>query len=244
MPGKPMSISSRSGVAPSTNCSAASASPTLCATMSSSSSSIVRLAAASALSSTIRTCTRRILLAGTCTGPAGCSPMEHAHARDMAIVDTELTGVNASIEVSSGAFGYNEPIPAQYTADGEGVSPPLEWRCVPLNAEAVVVVVEDADSPTSLPVVHSIMWDLPGTDASLPEGALQDKRCSANDGLAATRLPPDPPPGIGVPAYVLPAFGLDAVPRFEARRGRAELLNEIKGRVIAQGLLSRPYERH
>ena len=54
--------------------------------------------------------------------------MEHAHASDMAIADTELTGVNASIEVSSGAFGYNEPIPAQYTADGEGLSPPLEWR--------------------------------------------------------------------------------------------------------------------
>ena len=60
--------------------------------------------------------------------------MEHAHARDMAIVDTELTGVNASIEVSSGAFGYNEPIPAEYTADGDGLSPPLEWRCVPMCA--------------------------------------------------------------------------------------------------------------
>ena len=36
----------------------------------------------------------------------------------MAIVDTELTGVNASIEVSSGAFGYNEPIPPQYTQTG------------------------------------------------------------------------------------------------------------------------------
>ena len=122
--------------------------------------------------------------------------MEHAHARDMAIADTELTGVNASIEVSSGAFGYHEPIPVQYTADGDGLSPPLEWHCVPMSAEAVVVLVEDADSPTSLPVVHSIMWDLPGTDASLPEGALKDKRCAANDGLAATWLPPDPPAGM------------------------------------------------
>jgi Raf kinase inhibitor-like YbhB/YbcL family protein len=170
--------------------------------------------------------------------------MEHAHARDMAIVDTELTGVNASIEVSSGAFGYNEPIPAQYTADGEGVSPPLEWRCVPLNAEAVVVVVEDADSPTALPVVHSIMWDLPGTDASLPEGALKDERCAANDGLAATWLPPDPPPGHGQHRYVFQVFALDTVPRFESRPGRTELLDKIKGHVIAKGLLIGTYERH
>ena len=170
--------------------------------------------------------------------------MEHAHARDMAIVDTELTGVNASIEVSSGAFGYNEPIPAQYTADGDGLSPPLEWRCVPMSAEAVVVVVEDADSPTSLPVVHSIMWDLPGTDASLPEGALKDKRCAANDGLAATWLPPDPPPGHGQHRYVFQVFALDTVPRFESRPGRTELLDKIKGHVLAKGLLIGTYERH
>ena len=52
-----------------------------------------------------------------------CLSMEHAqahadaHARDMAIADTALTGINASIEVSSSAFGYDEPIPMLYTAD-------------------------------------------------------------------------------------------------------------------------------
>jgi Raf kinase inhibitor-like YbhB/YbcL family protein len=171
--------------------------------------------------------------------------MEHAHsrAREMAIADTELTGVNASIEVTSTAFGYNEPIPPQYTADGEGLSPPLEWRGVPLSAEAVVVLVEDADSPTSLPAVHSIMWDLPGADASLPEGALKDKRCAANDGLAATWLPPDPPRGDGAHRYVFQVFALDDFPRFEGRPGRTELLDKIKGHVIAKGLLIGTYER-
>jgi Raf kinase inhibitor-like YbhB/YbcL family protein len=169
--------------------------------------------------------------------------MEHAHARDMAIADTELTGVNASIEVTSPAFGYNEPIPPQYTADGEGLSPPFEWRCVPMNAEAVVVLVEDADSPTSRPQVHAIMWDLPGTDASLPEGALQDKRCAANDALAATWLPPDPPPGHGTHRYVFQVFALDDVPRFESRPGRTALLDKIKGHVIAKGLLIGTYGR-
>jgi Raf kinase inhibitor-like YbhB/YbcL family protein len=167
----------------------------------------------------------------------------HAHARDMAVADTALTGINASIEVSSSAFGYNEPIPMQYTADGEGLSPPLEWRCVPLNAEAVVVLVEDADSPTPLPMVHAIMWDLPGTDASLPEGTLPDKRCAGKDALAATWLPPDPPPGHGEHRYVFQVFALDTVPRFESRPGRTELLEKIKGHVIAKGLLIGTYER-
>ncbi len=176
-----------------------------------------------------------------------------AGAEDLAIADTELTGVNASIEVSSAAFGYNEPIPAQYTADGDGISPPLEWRGVPMNAEAVVVLIEDADSPTPRPLVHAIVWDLPGSDASLPEGALPGTRGAGKDpagehlgrnsALSPGWLPPDPPAGHGAHRYVFQVFALDIIPRFESRPGRAELLDKIKGHVIAKGLLIGTYER-
>jgi Raf kinase inhibitor-like YbhB/YbcL family protein len=169
--------------------------------------------------------------------------MEPGRAGQLTIVDSELTGVNASIEVSSHAFGYNEPIPVQYTADGDGLSPPLKWSGVPMNAEAVVVLVEDADSPTSGPLVHALVWDLPGSDASLPEGTLPDQRCAANDALAATWLPPDPPPGRGAHRYIFQVFALDIVPRFGSQPGRAELLDKIKGHVIAKGLLIGTYER-
>jgi Raf kinase inhibitor-like YbhB/YbcL family protein len=174
-----------------------------------------------------------------------------AGAEDLAIADTELTGVNASIGVSSPAFGYNEPIPALYTADGEGCSPPLEWRGVPMNAEAVVLLIEDADSPTPHPMVHAIVWDLPGSDASLPEGALPSAQGAAaakdhlgrNSMLSASYLPPDPPPGHGPHRYVFQVFALDVVPRFESTPGRHELLERIKGHVIAKGLLIGTYER-
>ena len=169
--------------------------------------------------------------------------MEHGSAGQLTIVDTDLTGVNASIEVSSAAFDHNEPIPVQYTADGAGLSPPIKWRGVPMNAEAVVVLVEDADSPTPRPLVHAIMWDLPGSDASLPEGVLPDKRCAANEALTATWLPPDPPPGHGAHRYVFQVFALDIVPRFDSRPGRSALLDKIKGHVIAKGLLIGTYAR-
>lgn len=157
----------------------------------------------------------------------------------MATADTELTGVNASIEVSSVAFEAEGQIPPQYTSDGEGLSPPFEWHGVPMNAEAVVVLIEDADSATPRP--HAIVWDLPGIDASLPEGALPCK-CASGAALAATWLPPDPPPG-DVHRYVFQVFALDTVPRFESRPGRTELLEKIKGHVIAKGQLVGTYER-
>jgi Raf kinase inhibitor-like YbhB/YbcL family protein len=173
-----------------------------------------------------------------------------AGAEDLAIADTELTGVNASIQVSSPAFRYNEVIPAKYTADGEGISPPLEWRGVPPNAEAVVLLVEDADSPTPDPFVHAIVWDLPGTDASLPDGALPSSAKPAptnalgrNSYLSPNYVPPDPPPGHGRHRYVFQVLALDAAPRFDSPPGRGALMEKIKGHVIAKGLLIGTYER-
>lgn len=173
-----------------------------------------------------------------------------AGAEELAIADTELTGVNASIEVSSPVFEYNGPIPEKYTADGAGVSPPIEWAGVPPNAEAVVLLVEDADSPTPEPFVHAIVWDLPGSDVAIPEGALASKRDdSAMDAMGrnsyfnASYLPPDPPPGHGTHRYVFQVFALDIVPRFESPPGRAALLEQIRGHVISKGLLIGTYGR-
>jgi Raf kinase inhibitor-like YbhB/YbcL family protein len=173
-----------------------------------------------------------------------------AGAEDLTVVDTELTGVNASIEVTSPAFGYMQTIPARYTADGEGLSPPLEWRCVPTNADAVILLIEDADSPTPRPMVHAIVWDLPGSDASLPEGALPSASAAApkdalgrNSLLSYSYLPPDPPRGHGPHRYVFQVLALDATPRFASAPGRAALLEKINGHVIAKGMLIGTYER-
>jgi Raf kinase inhibitor-like YbhB/YbcL family protein len=173
-----------------------------------------------------------------------------AGAEDLAVADTELTGVNACIEVTSPAFGYKERIPQRYTADGEGMFPPLDWRGVPMSAEAIVLLVEDADSPTPRPLVHAIAWDLPGSDGSLPEGALPNARdgeaeeaLGRNSLMSASYLPPDPPRGHGEHRYVFQIFALDIVPRFESPPGRGELLDTIRGHVIAKGLLIGTYER-
>lgn len=174
-----------------------------------------------------------------------------AGAKGLTIADTELTGVDACIEVSSPAFGYQQPIPPRYTADGSGLSPPLDWRGVPSSAEAVALLIEDADSPTPQPVVHAIAWDLPGSDASLPEGALPraDSASPARHALGrnATRspayLPPDPPRGHGPHRYAFQVFALDAPLRYASPPGRAALLASIRGHVIAKGLLIGTYER-
>ena len=72
-----------------------------------------------------------------------------------AFMAVDLRGGMASIVVASLAFADHAPIPERYTADGEGVSPPLQWSGVPEQAASVLLIVEDADAPTPNPLVHT-----------------------------------------------------------------------------------------
>ena len=164
----------------------------------------------------------------------------------------DLRAGMASIAVTSLAFVDHAPIPALYTADGRGESPPLQWLGAPVDAGSLALIVEDADAPTPHPLVHAIVVDLVVGDGSgaIAEGALSSEdeeatglRLGRNSYLATGWLPPDPPPGRGVHRYIFQVLALDIVPRFESQPGRAELLDKIKGHVIAKGLLIGTYER-
>ena len=76
-----------------------------------------------------------------------------------------------SLRVESPAFGDAQPIPTRYTADADGLSPPLRWTGAPPGTQCVALVVEDADAPTWEPLVHLLAPCLP-VEGELEEGAL------------------------------------------------------------------------
>lgn len=156
----------------------------------------------------------------------------------------------AAIDVHSLAFADHAPIPAQYTADGPGLSPPLHWGGVPPGAASVLLIVEDADAPTPQPLVHAIAVDLPPQDTSLAEGALKSPdhegtgvKTGRNSYLQTGWLPPDPPPGHGVHRYAFQVFALAAGPAFTSTPGRDAVVEALHERALASGCLIGTYER-
>ena len=162
----------------------------------------------------------------------------------------DLRAGMAALTVSSLAFVDHAPIPARYTADGPGVSPPLQWSGVPSDAASLVLIVEDADAPTPQPLVHAIVVGLDGADGALAEAALPSRdhdgsglRVGRNSYLQAAWLPPDPPPGHGVHRYVFQVFALEAGASFDGEPGRDALLEAIRDHGLASGCLVGTYER-
>ena len=155
-----------------------------------------------------------------------------------------------AIKVSSLAFADHAPIPARYTADGEGVSPPLHWSGIPAGAASLVLIVEDADAPVPQPLVHAIVVDLEPADGAFPEGALKspghegrDVHEGRNSYLMAGWLPPDPPPGHGQHRYAFQMFALGPGEPFKGTPGRDDVMEEVRLRGLASGLLIGTYER-
>ncbi len=168
----------------------------------------------------------------------------------------------AAITVSSLAFADHQPIPQKYTADGAGFSPPLHWAGVPAAAREVVLIVEDADSPTPMPLVHAIAHGLPVESAdgggavqakgigALAEGALSavgdavpTVPMGRNSLLQASWLPPDPPPGHGVHRLVFQIFALADGDPLPSTPGRDALREALQQRGLASGWLIGTYER-
>jgi Raf kinase inhibitor-like YbhB/YbcL family protein len=153
------------------------------------------------------------------------------------------------ITVESPTFVFNGCLPKRYTADGEGISPPLSWDDCPAGTASIAIIVEDADSPTPHPLVHVIAVDLPADARSLPEGAMTDTQqggeleMGSNSFFKHAWLPPDPPPGHGEHRYVFQVFALQAGAAFSKTVGRSEFIKAILDRAIAVGCLIGLYER-
>jgi Raf kinase inhibitor-like YbhB/YbcL family protein len=155
-----------------------------------------------------------------------------------------------TITLESSAFADEGRIPKTFTLDGEGISPSLSWRGVPSEAQSLVLIVEDADSPTPMPLVHALVWDLAPRDNELPAGALASPHHIGDIGsmgLNAFRkaeyLPPDPPPGHGPHRYEFQLFALDRRLEFARPPLRDVLVHAMWDHVIAKAVLIGVYER-
>ena len=175
-----------------------------------------------------------------------------AGADKLAIVQPGLGGGFGTLDLSSPAFADTAMLPPRFTADGEGVSPPLVWGNVPAGTAMLALLVEDPDAPALQPLVHAIVWGLPADAGRLAEGAIAGDGAGTaaggdvgrNSYLSQGWLPLDPPTGHGEHRYVFQLFALGAgTPHPGETPGRAAVLDAMAGHVLAAGLLVGVYSR-
>jgi phosphatidylethanolamine-binding protein (PEBP) family uncharacterized protein len=122
---------------------------------------------------------------------------------------------------------------------------------MPEGAQSLALLVEDPDAPALQPLVHAIVWGLPGDEHRLAEGAISADGDGSTDGRDVGRssffregwLPPDPPTGHGRHDYVFQLFALSGSSGNDPSPGRSDFVDQLRGRVLAAGVLVGTYSR-
>jgi len=147
------------------------------------------------------------------------------------------------ITLTSDAFADGDDIPAMFTCDGEGVSPPLSWSNVPEGTESFALVVDDPDAPRKV-WVHWVAWAIAGDERSLPagvapelDGFVQGRNDSGDNGWTGPCPPDDSDPH----RYEFRLFAVEFVPDLPADTTRDELYRALDHRVLAIGELTGVY---
>lgn len=149
---------------------------------------------------------------------------------------------NQTLAVASSAFSDGRRIPTKYTADGEGLAPPIAWDNQPESTRSMVVICEDPDAPRPMPFVHWLAYGLPSAAGSTDKAAAFGRE-GKNSTMRLGFTPPAPPPGHGPHCYHFEVFALDTVLELEPGAGRSALIEAMRGHVLAWGETVGIYER-
>jgi Raf kinase inhibitor-like YbhB/YbcL family protein len=151
-----------------------------------------------------------------------------------------------SLDFSSVAFAAGEAIPAQYTCDGDDISPPLRWGDPPTGTQNYALIVDDPDAPGGT-WVHWVLYHVPAAARSLPEAVppqaqLEDgSRHGRNSWKRADYGGPCPPRGTH--RYFFKLYALDSPLDLEPGASKEQLLQAMDGHVLAQAELIGTYSR-
>lgn len=149
--------------------------------------------------------------------------------------------MDMQIIISSSIFSEGGDIPLEYTCDGDDLSPPLAWSGVPVEAQSLVLIVDDPDAPIGT-FVHWVLYDLPSDTKSLPEGVEGVGTEGLNDFRDLGYKGPCPPKG---PAhrYFFKIYALDEPINLKPGATKSEVEEAMQGHILAEGQLIGKYRR-
>lgn len=187
--------------------------------------------------------TASVLLMLTVLGGCGCRQSAPPAAPTS---NTSTTAPRAAdgFTLESSAFANGQAMPAKYTADGAGLSPPLSWGKPPAGTVELALVCEDTDAPGGA-FGHWVVWGLPLSMRSLPEGAgatgagfTQGRNDFGQSGYGG----PAPPAG-ALHHYHFRLLALDAPVGLAPDADLRALQRAVADNVIAEAELVGTYKR-
>ncbi len=149
-----------------------------------------------------------------------------------------LTAMQTTMNVSSPAFEEGKTIPQEYSCQGLNNNPPLTFSQIPGNTVSLVLFMEDPDAPGG-GFDHWVMFNIP------PVAGIKSGEAPGTEGLNTkgdTKYT-GPCPPTGVHHYHFKVYALDTKLDLEKGASKANVIENMKGHVLASGELMGVYTK-
>jgi Raf kinase inhibitor-like YbhB/YbcL family protein len=144
----------------------------------------------------------------------------------------------STLIVKSSAFEDNGFIPAKYTCDGDGISPPLTIGNLPQETKSLALIIDDPDAPAGT-FDHWIMWNIP------PKEKIEENTAPGKEGKNGKKenkyAPPCPPSGTH--HYHFKVYALDTMLELYDNTDKKSLMKAMEGHILTTGKLIGIYKK-
>ncbi len=151
-----------------------------------------------------------------------------------------------TMKMESSVFSEGGMIPEKYSCDGDDMSPPLAWSGIPAHTISLALICDDPDAPAGT-WVHWVVFNIPPQSTGFKESVTADKKLAdgsvqgTNDFRNIGYGGPCPPGGTH--RYFFKLYALDTKLELEAGATKWQLVQAMKGHVLAEAQLMGKYKR-
>ncbi len=149
------------------------------------------------------------------------------------------------MKLTSTVFEHEGKIPSKYTCDGENVNPPLVFSGIPQNAKSLVLIMEDPDVPKHLRPDgmwnHWVVFNIPPDTKGVNEN--QEPKGTAGITTSNKLKYGGPCPPDREHRYFFKLYALDTTLDLKQGATKEQVLEAIKGHVLAEAELMGRYQR-
>jgi Raf kinase inhibitor-like YbhB/YbcL family protein len=139
--------------------------------------------------------------------------------------------------IESSAFPDGGIVPDKYSFRGGNTQPDFKISNAPAETQSFAIILHDIDvaiGGNTDDVLHWVAFNIPGTTKEIPEGKLPEGSVTGKNIRDNNYMGPGAPPGPRYHHYVFEFYALNAKLDLPASASRAELLDAMKGKVLAK----------
>lgn len=145
------------------------------------------------------------------------------------------------MNISSQAFGYNQPIPVKYTCEGANASPPLMFSGLPANTKSLALIVDDPDAPSGT-FTHWLLYNMTPNTSSISESGVPSESLQGSNSAGHAHYDGPCPPS-GTHRYIFHLYALDTMLELGPGASRQALESAMHGHILDRTELTGIYEK-